>query len=115
MELITYNIPNNAIYFSSVRLVVGGILNTLERNIEEIEDMKIAVTECLNICLFLSLSPQIKIEFKVTNEKIEIQISNIDSNLLDNFEELKLAKTIIECLVDDTYFKGMSIHLIKNL
>ena len=29
MENILYSIPNNAIYFSSVRLVVGGILNTL--------------------------------------------------------------------------------------
>ena len=44
MENILYSIPNNAIYFSSVRLVVGGILNTLKRDIEEIEDMKISVT-----------------------------------------------------------------------
>ena len=115
MENILYSIPNNAIYFSSVRLVVGGILNTLKRDIEEIEDMKISVTECLNICLALSLSPQIDIEFKIEKDNLEIQISNIDSNLLDNFDELKLALTIIECLVDKVYFKDMSIHLIKNL
>ncbi|WP_071026142.1 anti-sigma factor [Peptoniphilus raoultii] len=115
MERIIYNIPNNAKYFSSVRLVVGSILNTLMLDIEEIEDMKIAVTECLNICLGLCLSPEININFSIDSDKIDIKISNIDSDLLENFDDLRLSLTIIKCLVDETHFNEMSIHIVKNL
>ena len=44
MDTLKYQIPNDAKYFSTVRLMLSGILNLLNRDIEEIEDLKMAVT-----------------------------------------------------------------------
>ena len=116
MDKLKYQIPNDAKYFSTVRLTLSGILNLLNRNIEEIEDLKMAVTESLNIAQNCTDLDYIDLVFEIEEEKnIKIFVSEIEKDKLDSSENLFLAKTIIESLVDDCYFDGNKLILSKKL
>lgn len=116
MDVLKYQIPNDPKYFSTVRLMLSGILNILNRNIEEIEDLKMAVTESLNIAHNLTELDYIDLIFEIENEKnIKIYVSKIEEEKLESSEKLSLAKTIIECLVDESYFEGNKFILSKKL
>ena len=110
MDRLKYQIPNDAKYFSTVRLMLSGILNLLNRNIEEIEDLKMAVTESLN------KEDRIDLVFEIEDEKnIKICVSEIEEEKLESCEKLFLAKTIIDSLVDECYFNENTFILSKKL
>lgn len=115
MDKIKYQIPNDAKYFSTVRLTLSGILNLLNRNIEEIEDLKMAVTESLNIAQNCTDLDYIDIVFEIEEKNIKIFVSEIEKDKLDSSENLFLAKTIIESLVDECFFDGNKLILSKKL
>ena len=116
MDTLKYQIPNDAKYFSTVRLMLSGILNILNRDIEEIEDLKMAVTETLNICHQLGEVDHIDLLFEIEEAKnIKIYVSEINEEKLDESEDLSLAKTIIDCLVDESHFDGNKFILSKKL
>lgn len=116
MDTLKYQIPNDAKYFSTVRLMLSGILNILNRDIEEIEDLKMAVTETLNICHKLGEDDHIDLVFEIEEAKnIKIYVSEINEEKLDASEDLSLAKTIIDCLVDESHFDENKFILSKKL
>ncbi|MET3617767.1 serine/threonine-protein kinase RsbW [Peptoniphilus olsenii] len=115
MDTLRYQLPNDALYFSTVRLMTTGILNTLNRNIEEIEDIKMAVTESLNICLNLKKNDVINLVFEIEEESLKIKVSEISEDELNSCEKLSLAKTIIDYLVDNSYFEENTLVLVKEL
>lgn len=116
MDTLKYQIPNDAKYFSTVRLTLSGILNILNRNIEEIEDLKMAVTESLNIANNLTTLDYIDLVFEIENEKnIKICVSEIEEEKLEACEKLSLAKIIIDSLVDECFFEGNTFILSKKL
>lgn len=116
MDTLKYQIPKDAKYFSTVRLMLSGILNILNRDIEEIEDLKMAVTESLNICHKLTEKDHIDLVFEIEEDKdIKICVSEINKEKLEASEDLSLAKTIIDCLVDESYFDGNKFILSKKL
>lgn len=116
MDRLKYQIPNDAKYFSTVRLMLSGILNLLNRNIEEIEDLKMAVTESLNIAHNLNEEDHIDLVFEIEDEKnIKICVSEIEEEKLKSCEKLFLAKTIIDSLVDECYFNENTFILSKKL
>ncbi|MDU5100009.1 MAG: anti-sigma factor [Peptoniphilus grossensis] len=116
MDRLKYQIPNDAKYFSTVRLMLSGILNLLNRNIEEIEDLKMAVTESLNIAHNLNEEDHIDLVFEIEDEKnIKICVCEIEEEKLESCEKLFLAKTIIDSLVDEYYFNENTFILSKKL
>lgn len=115
MDRLKYQIPNDAKYFSTVRLMLSGILNLLNRDIEEIEDLKMAVTESLNIAHKLSELDHIDLVFEIEEKNIKICVSEIEEEKLESSEKLFLAKTIIDSLVDLCYFDGNTFIMSKKL
>ena len=49
MEKIVLKIPSNKKYFSTVRLLISSIANTIEMDIETIEDLKVSISEVMNM------------------------------------------------------------------
>lgn len=115
MDVLEFKLPNDALYFSTARLMVTGVLNTLNRNIEEIEDTKMALTESLNICLNLKESDEIKVVFEIEEKSLKIKVSQISEEKLNSCEKLSLAKTIIDYLIDKSYFEEDTLVLEKEL
>ncbi|MHC5099866.1 ABC-2 transporter permease [Peptoniphilus genitalis] len=115
-DLLNLMTNNKLISLLIVRLMLSGILNILNRDIEEIEDIKMAVTESLNICHELTEDDHIDLVFEIEEDKnIKICVSEISEEKLEASEDLSLAKTIIDCLVDESHFDGSKFILSKKL
>lgn len=115
MDRIRLEIPNKAEYLSSLRLLVSGLLTTHGVDIETMEDIKIAVTECCNISLQLNCKQVIDIEFLLNDEDLEIQIGEICDEKIKEREDLYLSTTIIDCLVDESDIVDDKLILKKHL
>lgn len=115
MDKISLRIPNQAIYLSPLRLLVSGLLTSHKVDIETMEDVKIAVTECCNIALELNCEEYIDIDFIFVDDDLYIEISAFDEKIIKEREDLSLAETIIECLVDSCVLEGKKLCLEKNL
>lgn len=116
MKVIKLNIPKEPQFFSSVRLFTSGLLMSYQLDFDKIEDVKVAVNESLNIVMKHQCSLDIDLEYRISEEKVEIQISGFCPNVTDETsEETELAKTIINCLVDESRIEEDKLQLIIDL
>lgn len=116
MKVIKLNIPKEPQFFSSVRLLTSGLLMSYQLDFDQIEDVKAAVNEGLNIAMKHDCSLDIDLEYRISEEKVEIEISGFCPNVTDETsEETELAKTIINCLVDESRIEEDKLQLIINL
>ncbi len=97
---IKFQIPAKAEYISTVRLLTSSIMANLKLNIEEIEDMKMAVAEACNIAIKLDLEDTINIQY-LLGEDVKVQITGVAQDKIEDDEELSMSKLIINCLVDE--------------
>ncbi|CAM4323587.1 anti-sigma B factor RsbW [Paenibacillus alkaliterrae] len=82
--IISLTVPAKAEYVDMVRLTLFGFANKLGFSYEEIEDMKVAVTEaCTNVVLYAYSNQQpgsIAIRFEVGEEGLSIHIKDEGSS-----------------------------------
>lgn len=113
MDKIFVKIPSEKKYISTVRLSISSIANTIAMDIECIEDLKVSVSEVMN--LFVDESSFFEISIAVIEDKIEIEVlPDISISEIQQKEENKFALLILENLVDKIEFKEKSVLLVKN-
>ncbi len=113
MDKIFVKIPSEKKYISTLRLSISSIANTIAMDIENIEDLKVSISEVMN--LFVDESNFFEINMSVFEEKIEIEVMPDISILgIQEKEENKFALLILENLVDKIEFKEKSVLLVKN-
>lgn len=141
-ENIEFNMPCMSDYVGVVRLAVSGLATRMNFSIEEIEDIKIAVSEaCTNSVQYAFDEPQnerIFISFNLFKDKLEIIVKDngkgfnadqldrtpINERTLDEIDEniprLGLGITFIKSLMDETDVasspgKGTTIRMAKHI
>ncbi len=72
MDKIFVKIPSEKKYISTVRLSISSIANTISMNIENIEDLKVSISEVMN--LFVDESEFFEISMDVFEDKVEIEV-----------------------------------------
>lgn len=113
MDKIFVKIPSEKKYISTLRLSISSIANTIAMDIENIEDLKVSISEVMN--LFVDESNFFEINMSVFEEKIEIEVMPDISILgIQEKEENKFALLILENLVDKIEFKEKCVLLVKN-
>ena len=113
MDKIFVKIPSEKKYISTVRLSISSIANTIAMDIECIEDLKVSISEVMN--LFVDESSFFEISIAVIEDKIEIEVvPDISISEIQQKEENKFALLILENLVDKIGFKEKSVLLVKN-
>lgn len=113
MDNIFVKIPSEKKYISTVRLSISSIANTIAMDIECIEDLKVSISEVMN--LFVDESSFFEISIAVIEDKIEIEVlPDISISEIQQKEENKFALLILENLVDKIEFKEKSVLLVKN-
>jgi hypothetical protein len=113
MDKIFVKIPSEKKYISTVRLSISSIANTIAMDIECIEDLKVSISEVMN--LFVDESSFFEISIAVIEDKIEIEVvPDISISEIQQKEENKFALLILENLVDKIEFKEKSVLLVKN-
>jgi len=113
MDKIFVKIPSEKKYISTVRLSISSIANTIAMDIENIEDLKVSISEVMN--LFVDEGNFFEISIAVIEDKIEIEVlPDVSISEIQQKEENKFALLILENLVDKIEFKEKSVLLVKN-
>ena len=101
-ESVELTLPINAAYISAARLTASSIANRLGFGIEEVEDIKTAVSEaCTFIIERLSGQSQhpFKLMFRPQKNSVNIVFdvnSNIDTDLIDNETSILMIKALMD-------------------
>lgn len=131
-DCIKLSIPNKAEYVSIVRLTTSAIASRMGFDIEEIEDIKVAIAEaCTNTLEHGSNNKEenFDIDFDMYVDKLIITVKGTGKDFsTDNIEELKLEDFgegnlgifIINSLMDEVNIiddedKGTGIRMIKYM
>lgn len=93
-------IPAVAKYISLARLTIAGIAAGEDLNIDDIEDLKLLITESCN--LSYKIASKETIDVAITNEAhtIKFTVSGIQKEKVKESDELNLSAMIIESLAD---------------
>ncbi len=110
MDEIVLKVPGKPDYISVARLTVSGIATRLGLDIDDIEDFKVAISECLIYLLRQGCSVENFLMTFVIHSKDEIDITIEGINIArDNCEEVdehnELGLYIIESLMSEVEMK----------
>ena len=117
-ETIKMEISSNPEYVSVIRLTASGIANKIGFPIDDIEDMKVAVSEACTNAIKHSDDDKFNIVFKILKNGLTIEIhdngkgydvNSIKTPDLENPKESGLGLFIIKTLMDD-----LSIESVEN-
>lgn len=123
-DCIELGLPINPAYVSAARLTASSIANRMGFNIEQIEDIKAAVSEA---CTYLikrnlhSSSKTFQIQFKLINNTLEINLTAEKPNENRNvYDDDSLGIMMIEALMDKIFVSEdnapqLKISMVKNL
>jgi len=131
-EMIELSIPHRSEYVSMIRLTVTAIASSMGFDIEEIEDIKVALSEaCSNAIRHGGCSAEENFIVQFIREQGSLTISvsdfgkgysvqTLQDPKLEELNEGGLGIFIIKSLMDDVKIKtgssqGTSITMIKNL
>ncbi len=102
-EQIKLTLPINAAYVSAARLTASSVANRLNFDIEEIEDIKVAVSEaCAYIIRENSFNSNgdFKIEFDLSADKIKITLSiEVNDNKFE-VDDAEMSLLVIKAVMD---------------
>ena len=105
-EQIKLTLPINAAYVSAARLTASSVANRLNFDIEEIEDIKVAVSEA---CTYIIKNPKLndkndfKMEFDFTKDNIKIMFSVLSDSKI-NVDEDEMSLKVIGAIMDKLAF-----------
>ncbi len=116
-DQVTVIIPRKPDYISTVRLVSSSLGNKIGYNIDQIEDLKVAMGEACILSFGKSIDDEIKIVYNLLKEKLEVVVSWAES-LAEEGEETKesnMGRMIIESLMDEVYYSNNEIKIVKYI
>lgn len=109
MDKITITIPACKIYLKSIRLFTASLASDLGFNIEEVEDLRVVVSEAINYKLS---DEDIKIEFLPEDKNLQIKVIGKDKSLDER--ALKMRDLILKELADEVEISSGEIKIIKR-
>lgn len=128
-ESLKMEVPAKPEYVGIIRLTVSGIANKIGFNLDDIEDIKVAVSEACTNAIKHSYDDKFNIEFEVLHNGIVVNIQDkgkgcdiesIGEPDLENPRESGLGLFIIKTLMDELEIKsegnkGTNVRMIKYI
>ncbi len=119
-ENVEFNIPCMSDYVGVVRLAVSGLATRMNFSIEEIEDIKIAVSEaCTNSVQYAFEKPEnerVFISFNLFKDKLEIIVKDNGKGFeVDQLEKIPIEERRLEDIDESVPRLGLGITFIKSL
>lgn len=122
-ETIELTVPARAEFVRIVRLVMAGIANSLAFNVDEIDDLKTAVSEAYNMCHPSEDNP-LNVRTSVDLNRLVVEVSQryeerATSRLfaMDNSIPLGMGMILLRQLMDEVEYKTdsseMQVRFIK--
>lgn len=121
MEKINLNIPKKSEYMSTIRLTTTAILNSNGYNIDDIEDLKVVISE---VCTYFinkitNDEKPFQIDYIISEEKITVEVTDLNEAVIQEQEkdDCDMCIMIINSLADSCSInlKNNKISFEKNL
>lgn len=118
-EIIKMKIPANPDYVSIVRLTTSGIANKVGFAMDDIEDIKVAVSEACTNAVKHSEDNTVSVKYSLIENGLEIEIkdngkgydiNSIGTPDLSNPKESGLGLFIIQALMDEVKIESKGNH-----
>ncbi len=106
MDKIILTIPKKSEYMSTIRLTTSGLSNLKGFNVDEIEDIKVIISE---VCTFFinnirqSAEP-LNISFEISENNIKVEVSDLNEGDINEDGSNDMSIMIIESLSDNYNF-----------
>lgn len=125
-DLITLKVPAAAEYIDLVRLTLYGLAAKIGFSYEEIEDMKVAVSEACNNAVLHAYgdirsrsvltggAPQIEVRFVKKYDALSIIVKD-DGSSFDAAAAAKLAQPVDGKTIDELQAGGLGLYLMQAL
>lgn len=117
-DSVFLSIPSKPDYIGLVRLASSSISNKCGLNIDEIEDIKVAIGEACTNSLNISSKDIINIGFELEDKKLTIRVSDAKDVIpqeLANARDRELGILIIKSLMDEVVFNDYGIEMTKYI
>lgn len=121
MDKINLSIPKKSEYMSTIRLTTSALSNLNGFNIDDIEDLKVIVSE---VCTFFMSNIEknnepLNLEYQVEEGRLTVEVSDLNDGKIDekNKANSEMCIMIIESLADSYNFdlENKKIIFEKNL
>lgn len=109
MDTISLTIPPKTIYLKSMRLLVASLASDIGFDIEEVEDIRVVVSEAIN---YKMSDRNIKINFYTKENLMKVEVIGKDREIEE--ENLKIKQIILEQLADKVEVVEDKIILTKE-
>lgn len=109
MDTISLTIPPKTIYLKSMRLLAASLANDIGFDIEEVEDIRVVVSEAIN---YKMSDRNIKINFYTKENLMKVEVIGKDRKIEE--ENLKIKQIILEQLADKVEVVEDKIILTKE-
>ncbi len=114
-DKITLVIPGKAQYISLARLAISGIGIEKNINMDDLEDLKLLITEACNLSFRLNEGGEIEINLWVDEEDIIFHVSGISEEEIEGDTINSMSQMIMESLADHICLKDGGLEITKTL
>lgn len=114
-DIFKLTIPSKPDYISVARLTSSSISSKLGFSIDEIEDIKVCISEaCTNA---LERTDEINIKFEITQDQFIITVDDVSlpKNDEEKMKEIHFGILIMKSLMDEVNFLEKGVEMIKYL
>lgn len=105
MEKIKLVIPKKSEYLSTIRLTTSALSNISSFNIDDIEDLKVIISEVCNFFInnIKENEKPFEIEYFIENNKFKIEVSDLNDGKITENDKInsEMCIMIIESLADE--------------
>lgn len=105
-----FTLPKKAENLYTIRLTTSSIASLRDFTIEQIEDLKICISEACNIAIKHSENKELELEYILLEDGIEISLNNLEVNQ-EYVENQELSRIILQALIDDVEINQSHIRM----
>lgn len=113
-DIIKLIIPSNPQYLQVIRLAAASLANRVGFDCDDIEDIKVLISEMVNY--IIPINESIDIEFCLKDASIAIKVTSENTAYEGEAddEQLKIKKQILLTLADEIKYEDRSFIIVKN-
>ena len=114
MHKIELKIPSDPQFLQAIRLTTSSLANRVGFDIDDIEDLKVIISEI--VTYVIPLNDEILITFELYEDKIRliVKVDKAYYDFADLKDEAKMKRQILMTLADDIDFSEQKVTVVKN-
>lgn len=114
MHKVELKIPSDPQFLQAIRLTTSSLANRVGFDIDDIEDLKVIISEI--VTYVIPLNDEILIKFELYDDKIRlvVKVDKAYYDLNDLKDEAKMKRQILMTLADDIEFTEKEVTVVKN-